>query len=827
MGFTPGTPPRSRPFVFAAKRGKLKVTGGRPHGREAYFLEPVKLSVRTLVEFVLRCGDIDARAAAGGYDRANEGARIHRKLQKAAGKGYQAEVSFKATRVVDGIEYRLEGRADGIIETPGGYVVDEIKTTSAPAERLTEDYNPLHWAQAKCYAAFLCKEKKLPGVTVQLTYYQVDTEETVRHRRLYGALELENFLTRTLHLYTPWAKMAAEWREKRTESLKALRFPFAEYRAGQYRLAGAVYKTIAGGGRLFACAPTGVGKTISTLFPAVKALGEGKAGRIFYLTAKTVTRTAAEGAVARLRESQPGLCLKCVTLTAKDKACPLEERQCTPQHCPRARGYYDRVNDALYRFLNAHSHFTREAIAAFCEAEALCPFEFTLDLSLFCDCIICDYNYLFDPVVSLKRFFDGTRGEHVFLIDEAHNLAGRARDMYSASICKSAFLSAKKAVGKSHKKLAKALTGVNSALLALRKAHAGARKALVPQGDKQLARLLSRFETAAQDYLDEHREGAVHDEVLQLYFDVHFYLRIWELYDEHFTTLIHVHGADVTVRLMCLDAAPFLDASMAQGQAAVLFSATLAPVDYFIETLGGGENAKRIFLQSPFPQENLCLLCAGGVSTKYAQRQRTLPEVCRYIEAVVRAKQGNYLVFLPSYAYLKAAVEEFRALCPGIALAVQESGMDEAAREAFLAQFSPHGGGTLVGFCVLGGVFGEGIDLAGAALIGCVVVGVGLPQISPEQDALRDYYQAARGSGFAYAYQFPGMNKVLQAAGRVIRTKEDRGVVLLIDSRYTRAEYRCLMPPHWGHLRYVSAPGQAQALVQAFWSQTKKEDEAE
>lgn len=381
-------------------------------------------------------------------------------------------------------------------------------------------------------------------------------------------------------------------------------------------------------------------------------------------------------------------------------------------------------------------------------------------------------------------------------------------------------------MGKSHKKLAKALTDINAALLELRKAHAGARKALVPEGDKQLARLLSRFETAAQDYLDGHREGAVHDEVLQLYFDVHFYLRIWEMYDGHFTTLISVRGADVAVRLLCLDASPFLSASLAQGQAAVLFSATLAPVDYFIETLGGGEDAKRIFLQSPFPQENLCLLCAGGVSTRYADRQRTLPEVCRYIEAAVRAKEGNYLVFLPSYAYLKAAVEEFRALCPDIPLAVQESGMDEAAREAYLARFSPRGSGMLVGFCVLGGVFSEGIDLAGAALIGCVVVGVGLPQIGPEQDALRDYYEAARGSGFAYAYQFPGMNKVLQAAGRVIRTKEDRGLVLLIDSRYTRAEYRCLMPPHWSHMRYVSAPKQAQELVQAFWSETNKEETA-
>ena len=788
-------------------------------------MEHVRLSVRALVEFVLRCGDIDTRAEAGGFDRANEGARIHRKLQKAAGKDYRAEVAFKATRIVDGLQYQLEGRADGVIETGEGYVVDEIKTTSAPVERLTENYNPLHWAQAKCYAAFLCKEKGLSAVTVQLTYYQVDTEEIVRHRKLFGALELENFLTHTLQLYTPWAKMTARWKEQRTQSLKELKFPFTEYRAGQYRLAGAVYKTIADGGRLFACAPTGVGKTISTLFPAVKALGEGKAERIFYLTAKTVTRTAAEAAVAQMRQSQPGLCLKSVTLTAKDKACPLEERQCTPQHCPRAKGYYDRVNDALYRFLNAHSQFTRDSIAAFCQAEALCPFEFTLDLSLFCDCIICDYNYLFDPVVSLKRFFDGTKGEHIFLIDEAHNLADRARDMYSASIAKAAFLSARKAVGKSHNKLAKSLSDINAALLEIRKNHAQARRALIPEGDKALAKLLSRFETAAQDYLEEVREGPVHDEVLQLYFDVHFYLRIWELYDERFTTLISVHGTDVSVRLLCLDASSFLDASLNQGQAAILFSATLLPMDYFMDTLGGGERAKRIFLESPFPQKNLCLLCIGNVSTKYADRQRTLQQVCSYIETAVRAKPGNYLVFFPSYAYLKAAAEQFEAMCPDLSLAVQASGMDEAAREAYLAQFSSCNTQTLVGFCVLGGVFSEGIDLAGTALIGCIIVGVGLPQIGPEQDALRDYYEAVRNNGFAYAYQYPGMNKVLQAAGRVIRTPNDRGLVLLIDSRYTRAEYHRLMPLHWSHLRFVSHPQQANDLIKAFWNDEKKEDE--
>ncbi|MEG1407972.1 MAG: PD-(D/E)XK nuclease family protein, partial [Ruthenibacterium sp.] len=388
---------------------------------------------------------IDSRFS--GTERALEGSRIHRKLQKAAGETYTPEVSMKATRVVDAIEYHLDGRADGVITEKGGIVIDEIKTTDAPVERLTADFNALHWAQAKCYAAFYCADYALPAITVQLTYYQIDTDEVIRHRRVFTAEALEQFLCDTLHLYTRWAKMAAAWRTLRNTSLQALSFPFSDYRAGQYRLAGAVYKTIVSGGRLFAGAPTGIGKTISTLFPAVKAMGEGYGAHLFYLTAKTSTRQAAEDAIAAMREnSTDSLHFKTVTLTAKDKICPLEIRNCIPEACPYANGYYDRINDALYDFLQTHDTFAQTDLLCYSAEKMLCPFELGLDVSLFCDCIIGDYNYLFDPVVSLQRFFapQGKReiapaDSFVFLIDEAHNLVDRARGMYSASVTKSAF----------------------------------------------------------------------------------------------------------------------------------------------------------------------------------------------------------------------------------------------------------------------------------------------------------------------------------------------------------------------------------------------------
>lgn len=785
----------------------------------------IRLSVRELVEFVLRCGSIDSRFS--GFDRMNEGSRIHRKLQKAAGDAYEAEVSFKAQRTIDGVRYTLEGRADGVIaEQDGGFTIDEIKTTAAPAELLTADFNPLHWAQAKCYGAFLCERGGLPGAGVQITYYQIDTDEMIRHRRAFTAAELEDFLKDTLRRYAPWARMAAQWRGTRNASLQALRFPFPAYRPGQYEMARAVYRTIAGGGRLFCAAPTGIGKTMSTLFPALKAMGEEKGERIFYLTAKTITRQAAEEALARLRQntadSETPLRLKAVTLTAKDKICPLAERNCTPQGCPRADGYYNRVNDALYEFLSARDIFTRADIEAFAEERRLCPFEFSLDLTNWCDCIVCDYNYLFDPVVSLKRFF-AEGGDFIFLVDEAHNLVDRSREMYSASLHKSAVYGVKKALGKAHRRLSAALTKTNREFIALRRRceEAETRALTLPKGVPELEKQLVRLCAACEGWLEEHREGELHTEVLALYFDVRFFLRIAEEYDEKYTALVFASGSEVCVRLLCLDAAPFLEDSLALGRAGILFSATLTPAEYFIRTLGGGEKAKAIGLRSPFAPERLFLAAADTVSTKYADRERTREAVCRLIGAAVNAKAGNYLVFLPSYQYLRDVSDEFAMIYPEIPLAVQEIGMDEAAREAFLAQFSAQQTKTLVGFCVLGGIFAEGIDLVGDRLIGSIIVGVGLPQIGPEQDALRDYYEATLGEGFAYAYQYPGMNKVLQAAGRVIRTETDRGLVLLIDSRYRTARYRRLFPPHWAQLQSVESPEQLARMLAGFWNAEK------
>ena len=373
----------------------------------------VHLSVRQLVEFLLQTGSIDSRFS--GFDRAAEGARIHRRLQRAEGKGYDAEVYLKQEYTVKGVEYLIDGRADGIFTEDGLDTVDEIKTVTVPLEEITEDMQPVHWAQGQVYAAIYARQQDLEAIRVRLTYFQVDEEKIVRFSRRFTANELDSFVEDLLTRYAPWAKRARSWQEQRTGSLQALRFPFSEYRAGQRALAAGVYRTLRDGQRLLCQAPTGIGKTISTLFPALKAMGEGCDGRIFYLTARSTTRAAAEGALARLRENQLELRLKSITLTAKDKVCLLEKRDCTPEACPYARGYYDRLRDALWQALD-EDDFTRAKLEELARRFTLCPFEFGLDVSLWCDVIVGDYNYLFDPVVNLKRFFEAG-GDHLFLVD--------------------------------------------------------------------------------------------------------------------------------------------------------------------------------------------------------------------------------------------------------------------------------------------------------------------------------------------------------------------------------------------------------------------------
>ena len=825
----------------------------------------VHLPIRQLVEFLLRTGSIDSRFT--GFDRALEGAHIHRKLQKAAGDGYQAEIFLSVERQAEDITFTLEGRADGIFtDETGTVVIDEIKTTAVPPEEITEDMNPCHWAQGMVYGAIYAAQQSLPELNVRLTYYQIDTDQIIRFIRRFTQQELDEFLDKLLCQYAPWAQRRIEWDVKRTQSLAALQFPFAQYRPGQRAMAGEIYRACRagktadckGGTRLFCQAPTGIGKTMSALFPALKAMGEGNGEKLFYLTARNTTQTAAEDALTRLHTAQPELALRSVTLTAKEKVCLHPDAEghpaCLPELCPYANGYYDRVNTALRALLDEGSGcFDRAALADAARQFTVCPFELGLDLSEWCDVIIGDYNYLFDPVVHLRRFFDSA-GDWLFLVDEAHNLPERARAMYSARFCKSSLTEAKRALGRGRSTLKTALTKADKAFLEGRKAVctlAPRRGSAAPgeDGSGQTS-LLEQAETPTlalpaadyaqdgtvfckelpsallaplraltaplQDWLEDNSDAEGHTALLDLYFEVQDVLRAAERYDEHFSTQLTARGSELELQLLCLDPSPFVDASLSTGRAAALFSATLTPPGYYRTVLGCPE-ARAVALESPFPPENLGLYCLPSISTRYRQREASIQPISDALAALASGRRGNYLAFFPSYAYLRQVWEDFTARYPGIDTLVQESGLDDAGRAAFLGRFSPRPEKTLLGFGVMGGIFGEGVNLTGDRLIGCAIVGVGLPQVSPRQEMLRRYYDAQNGAGFDYAYRWPGMNKVLQAAGRVIRTQEDKGVVLLLDDRFAQSEYARLFPKHWRQLEYLRDTEDLKKKLEAFW----------
>lgn len=776
-------------------------------------MKAVQISVRRLVEFVLRGGSIDSRMTSS--DRALEGTKIHQLLQKSAGEEYQAEVSLKLDRTVEGVVFSLDGRADGIINEQ---TIDEIKTTETVMEEITEDFRPLHWAQLICYGFMFAEKSDLPEVTLQLTYYQVADEEIKQFRRVMSREEMGVFVDDLLSKYVVWAKMSAAWEMKRNKTIQELSFPYNSYRRGQRELSIAVYRTAVSGENLFCEAPTGIGKTMSTLFPAVKAMGEGKTDKIFYFTAKTITRQVAEDALDEMRRK--GLAARSVTITAKDKICFLDERKCEPDHCQFARGYYDRLNEALFDLLGQEEAITRTVVEQYARKYTLCPFELSLDVALFCDAIVCDYNYLFDPVVYLKRFFSEGPGKYTFLVDEVHNLVDRARSMFSATLRKSLIMQVKRQLDKKlHKRLWNSVNAMNKVMVSLNKqlTESGETIHVNKIGLTEWNESVLKFTFVAKEWLPQNTQSETQSDVLELYFESLRYVKIAELYDERYTTQITRTHSDLEIKQLCLDPAFLLSEKLKLGASSVLFSATLRPIDYYTNVLGGEEDTSRMVFSSPFEQQNMHLLVADNISTKYQMRDQSLASVVEALAALIAGKKGNYLFFFPSFQYLQNVYELFREKHPEIVARKQEGAMDEEQREAFLEAFKAGNSETLVGFCVLGGVFSEGIDLRGERLIGAAIVGVGLAQLNPESDLIKDYYNETIGQGFDYAYQLPGMNKVLQAVGRVIRGESDRGVVLLIDERFSASRYQTLFPAHWNHAKIVKNTKEITEQVTEFW----------
>ncbi len=792
------------------------------------------ISVRNLVEFILRSGNIDNRRSVASETAMQEGGRIHRMIQRRMGTDYRAEVSLKYLYETPQYVIVIEGRVDGIISVPGQTVtIDEIKGTYREVSRMKEAVF-VHLAQAKCYAYIYAQQNQLQHIRIQMTYCNIDTEELKYFHHEYSFIELRSWFEEVMEQYQKWADFENEWKEKRLQSIKDLAFPFP-YRNGQKELVTYVYQTVYHKRKLYIEAPTGVGKTISTVFPAIKAMGEGMGEKLFYLTAKTITRTVAEETFGLLREQ--GLKFKTVILTAKDKVCFMEETECNPLACPYANGHYDRINDAIFALLTETDSFTRENIEAYAKQFQVCPFEMCLDMSLFADGVIGDYNYVFDPHVYLKRFFsEGVKGDYLFLIDEAHNLVERGREMYSAVLYKEDFLELKKTVKEVDAYMARMLDKCNKELLALKRE---CEDYQVEPFLEPFQRALARLWAAMDKYLEEHEASPVRKEVLDFYFQVSHFQAMSELMDENYVVYSQIDSAGgFLVKLFCVNPTVNLRDCMMRGRSTILFSATLLPIQYYKKLLGASPGDYEVYAQSVFQADKKGLFIAEDVTSKYSRRSDTeFYNIARYVHEVVKNRHGNYLVFFPSHQFLQRIYEIFREHFQGeeeVECILQEEYMNEQAREAFLRRFMGNEEvrlediigmdieieieeKSLVGFCVSGGIFSEGIDLKNDSLIGVMIIGTGLPQVCVEREILKNYFDDQGENGFDYAYRLPGMNKVLQAAGRVIRTQEDIGIVVLLDERFLNLSYRKMFPREWENYEVVKVE-QIAGRIEKFWN---------
>lgn len=758
----------------------------------------IRISVRNLVEFILRSGDLDTRRGAGDKEAMLKGSRLHRKIQKQMGSNYRAEVSLKRITEYDDLILQVEGRADGILTEEDKVTIDEIKGIYANPEHLSGPVM-VHRAQAMCYARIYAETEHLDEIGIQMTYVNLDTEEIRRFQETISYKELVQWYQELTDQYHKWLSYQLAWKGQRNASMEGLEFPFP-YREGQRKMVSSVYHTISAGKQIFIQAPTGVGKTMSTVFPAVRAVGEGKGETIFYLTAKTITRTVAEEAFSILKEK--GLKFKVITITAKEKLCFCEKTECNPIACPYARGHFDRVNDAVFELWTSGQVFKREVLKAQAEKWQVCPFEMCLDLALWADAVICDYNYAFDPNVHLKRFFgEGVTGKYIFLIDEAHNLVERGREMYSASVCKEEVMEVKKFIKPYSPGLAKALERVNKQLLELKKE---CESYIVMENPGMLSLSLLTVQGEMDKILEEPPGQEAVDGILDFYFRVRDFLNIAELVDENYVVYAS-HGEDgrFRVKLFCVNPAGNLENYLKKGVSTVFFSATLLPMKYYRKLLSTQKDDYGIYVTSPFSREKRCILNGVDVSSRYTRRSyEEYRRIAAYIARTAWQKKGNYMVFFPSYKLMESVLEVYEAefSVDWVRCICQSASMNERERESFLEEFTEQEE-TLVGFCVMGGVFSEGIDLMGNRLIGVIVVGTGIPQISDEREILKNYYDHRGENGFDYAYRYPGMNKVLQAAGRVIRTQEDVGCILLLDDRFNSVQYRNLFPLEWSDCR--------------------------
>ena len=761
-----------------------------------------EVSVRTLAEYACASGSLSSHAMM--ERRMREGREGHQAIQRFLPEDWIAEAPASLDVMVDGAALRVQGRADAMCISGTTVEIAEIKTTRGDPYHVCQDDYPAHWAQAEIYAHLFCCRYACTDAEVLLIYTGVQGGNQ-RFKRRFTADELEERFRAYAAPYAAWLRQEDQWKQDSAPTLLTLRFPFENYRDGQREMAKYVYRALNGkGARALIEAPTGIGKTAASLYGALRALGKGRISSIFYLTARTTGRRAAEHALALMRKS--GLKIRSVTITAKEKVCFLSKPDCAL--CAYGDGYYDRRREAL-RIAMQREVFGPEEIAELAREHEICPFELSLDLTQIADVVICDYNYVFDPRVRLKRHFD-KKSLAGILIDEAHNLPDRAREMYSAVLSGGrvhALRARIAAVYGEKDPLQRALQALEAALTQPDAEYDARREA--PEAVIQ----------AAAAFADQAEKLRVSDEEsVELMQECSWFARVAKRFDEQaYRVLIRPEGErdHIEVKLWCYAPQKYLDHSFSRVGGAALFSATLAPMDFYARMLAVPDRGRWLSLESPFPKENL-FVGRIPVSVKYRDRAATMEHVCRVIRAMCEAHTGNYIACFPSHAYLMQAYKYYCTRFPGANVICQDSRMSEEKRRKFIARFQPSPTESMVAFIVLGGVFAEGVDLPDDRLSGAAIISTGIPQVNPEAEMIRELYDDGFEGGTDAAYTYPGFRRVLQAAGRVIRTETDRGVVLLLDERYSAEKYLELMPPHWQVHKITSMSG-LNRWLNAFW----------
>ena len=779
-------------------------------------MKEIVLSVHGLVDFLLRSGNIANRIF--NNSSMAEGSRVHLRYQQIQNNNYLSEEELSCEIVVDDFKFVISGRADGIILGKKTPIIDEIKSTVIELEKFYEENKNWHLGQAKVYAYMYAKENELDTMGVRLTYIsQKDDEDKLIMNFSYSFDELEEFITNLCVDYLSFYKMIDLHKNQVKISADALDFPYGNYRPGQRDLAKYVYGTILNEDTLFIEAPTGIGKTISTLFPGIKSIPKCGSVKKFYLSAKAMAKEVAFDASKLMLEK--GLDAKVIKLNSKEKMCFTGEHRCNPDECPFAIGYYDKLRSILTEIVQNESLINDEVIYKYANRYQVCPFELQLDVSLFCDLVICDYNYLFDPIVYLKRYFELSKTNYVALIDETHNLVDRSREMYSTSLELDEFLKVQKKFKKfKHPKFKRSLKKI---IVYLNDINECEDEYMIQEEDfdPYFYELLMNYFKQCQDILKNFPE-VNYDIFIDNFRNVNRFLKISEFISKGFITYYQKDKDNLFAHIKCVDSSKLVKDTLRKLKSSIFFSATLTPIDYYVKCLGGNDDTPIMKLESPFPSENCLTLVRSDLSTRYKDRINTYKEISKTIDLVIKKKVGNYLVFFSSYQYLEEVYSRME-FDPNIRYIKQTRDMEDKDKNKFLSYFEVDPTKTTVGFAVLGGIFSEGIDFYSDKLIGAIVVGVGLPQISFERDLIKEHFDSEEINGYEYAYVNPGITKIIQAAGRVIRSENDKGIIVFIDDRFKQFKYRNILQKQYKNNQYVTNERQIEFLLEQFWKKHK------